>query len=254
MYGLAVLQGDEPVVDPELGRVIEPWRTGQVDLVREALLRYGPDRMDKVVQQVRHTCATLFVDPRNVCAHSIQPSPLHLPPLRSHVRQVPCTQCLLVAQQFPAIAGRTPLTRACLLVHCCRTCLCLQCHEIEPLKSRQADEIAQLVKAMLLTLEEMGRLAPALQQEEKAARDAATAAAAAAAAAGDPAGAAAAQAQLKSHGNMSVQYVNGLRDALIKAGLGDKLPHACSKVCQGAAGRMSLNGSCYGSTVQAAIW
>jgi hypothetical protein len=56
MCGEALLQGDEPVVDLELGRVIEPWRTGQVDFVREALLRYGPDRMDKVVQQVIHAC------------------------------------------------------------------------------------------------------------------------------------------------------------------------------------------------------
>jgi hypothetical protein len=121
----------------------------------------------------------------------------------------------------------------------------VQCHEFEPLKSRQADEIAQLVKAMLLALEEMGRLAPALQQEERAARDAATSAAAAAVAAGDPAGAAAAHAQLKSHGNLSVQYVAGLRDALVKAGLGDKLPHACGKVCEGVAGRVLLAGSCF---------
>jgi hypothetical protein len=113
------------------------------------------------------------------------------------------------------------------------------------MKSRQAGEIAQLVKAMLLTLEEMGRLAPALQQEEKAARDAATSAAAAAHAAGDPAGAAAAQAPFKAHGNLSVQYVTGLRDALGKAGLGDKLPHACGKVREGATGRMLLTGSCH---------
>lgn len=38
--------------DPELGRVVVPWKASHVEAVREALLRYGMDRLDKVVAQV----------------------------------------------------------------------------------------------------------------------------------------------------------------------------------------------------------
>lgn len=74
-----------------------------------------------------------------------------------------------------------------------------------------------------MVMAEMARVAPRLQQEEQAAKEAQ----AAAAAAGDVA---AAQAYAKSHNNLSVSYLNGLRDALLKAGLERKLPPACSKV------------------------
>lgn len=50
---MAVLQGDEPLVDAELGRVVQPWKASQVEPVRDALLRYGADRIDKVIAQVR---------------------------------------------------------------------------------------------------------------------------------------------------------------------------------------------------------
>lgn len=83
---------------------------------------------------------------------------------------------------------------------------------------------------MTVVLAEMARVAPKLQQEEQAAKEAQSAAAAA----GDVA---AAHAYAKSHGNLSPFYVNGLRDALIKAGLESKLPPACSKVSSLRAGR-----------------
>lgn len=101
----------------------------------------------------------------------------------------------------------------------------LQCLEAPALQLRQADEVRQLCRALALVLEEMVRLAPALQQEEKAAKEALTAAAAA----GDAAAAAQAKA---SHGNLSSHYVNTLRDRLLAAGLEGKLPRACSKVRQ----------------------
>jgi hypothetical protein len=72
-------------------------------------------------------------------------------------------------------------------------------------------------------------VAPKLLQEEQAAREAQVAVAAA----GDVA---AAQAYARSHGNLSVFYVNGLRDAMIKAGLESTLPPACSKVSNVCAG------------------
>lgn len=40
-------------MDPKLGRVIEVWKTSHVETVRDALLRYGIDQVDKVVEQVR---------------------------------------------------------------------------------------------------------------------------------------------------------------------------------------------------------
>jgi len=87
---------------------------------------------------------------------------------------------------------------------------------------RQSDEIRQLSSALVLTLGEMARLAPALHQQEKAAKEAAMAAAAAGAA-GQPGSSIASK-------NASVQYVNGMRDGLVKAGLEGKLPKSCSKV------------------------
>jgi hypothetical protein len=40
-------------MDPKLGRVVEVWKTSHVDTVRDALLRYGINQVDKVVEQVR---------------------------------------------------------------------------------------------------------------------------------------------------------------------------------------------------------
>lgn len=103
----------------------------------------------------------------------------------------------------------------------------VQCVSNEYLKGRQPDEIEQMAKGLIVALGEMGRLAQALQQEEKAAK----AAVVAAAAAGDMT----AQTASKNHGNLSVQYINKMRDALIQGGVEAKLPPACAKVgCQGA--------------------
>jgi preprotein translocase subunit SecD len=100
----------------------------------------------------------------------------------------------------------------------------VQCRAVNrQLESRQRDEVLQLCSALVMVLRELSIIGPKLQHEEKAAR-------AAAAAAGDQAAAAAAAA-LGKHGNLSAQYVSNCRDALLKAGLEDKLPPACSKVC-----------------------
>lgn len=45
-------QGDDGVYDPDLGRTLQPWKATQVDIVRDALVRYGMDCLDKVVAQV----------------------------------------------------------------------------------------------------------------------------------------------------------------------------------------------------------
>lgn len=39
-------------MDPQLGRVVQPWKAAHVDIVRDALLRYGADCMDKVLALV----------------------------------------------------------------------------------------------------------------------------------------------------------------------------------------------------------
>lgn len=46
-------QAEDNTHDPELGRPVQPWKAVQVEVVRDALLRYGVDRMDKVVALVR---------------------------------------------------------------------------------------------------------------------------------------------------------------------------------------------------------
>jgi hypothetical protein len=110
---LALLQGDEPVVDPELGRVIEPWRTGQVDLVREALLRYGPDRMDKVVQQVSHACWS------QKCVRKLR-LVLRTCPLSFHmcIKRRSRSACMFV-QQFAANPGWNS-AHVCMFLLACR--------------------------------------------------------------------------------------------------------------------------------------
>lgn len=94
------------------------------------------------------------------------------------------------------------------------------------LQGRGADEIKQVCQGLVTTLDEMAKACPPLQQAEKdAAMAAAAAANAAAAAAGRPPAATS-----TTNKNASVAYVNGLRDALIKAGLESKLPPACARV------------------------
>lgn len=105
----------------------------------------------------------------------------------------------------------------CVLVCAVASCV-LQC-QAQGLLLRQSDEISQLSSALVLTLGEMLRLAPALHQQEKAAKEAAMAAAAAGQPGSNNAGK-----------NASLQYVNGLRDGLVQAGLEGKLPKSCSKV------------------------
>lgn len=99
----------------------------------------------------------------------------------------------------------------------------LQCQQLTPaLRSREADEIHQLCRAIAATLEGMQRLAPALHEQDKAAKGAALAALASgnAAAAGQLTGKA-------GSNNLSSQYVNNMRDGLVKAGLEQRLPPAC---------------------------
>ena len=66
---VCVLQGDELLEDAELGRVVQPWRAAQVEVVREALLRYGADRLDKVVAQVSHGTRTRRQAARRILQH-----------------------------------------------------------------------------------------------------------------------------------------------------------------------------------------
>jgi hypothetical protein len=39
-------------MDPQLGRVVQPWKATHVDIVRDAVLRYGADCMDKILAYV----------------------------------------------------------------------------------------------------------------------------------------------------------------------------------------------------------
>lgn len=120
-----------------------------------------------------------------------------------------------------------------------RVICCLQSLEAPGLQFRQADEVRQLCRALLSLLDEAARIAPILQQEEKAAKDALTAAAAS----GDAAQVA--QARI-SHGNLSSHYVNSLRDRLVSSGLEHKLPPACSKVRQHTGWAAGTAGECCG--------